>query len=221
MAESDNECGAFCLLTVSFSCSSARDEMEATVTESPFGHLRSSLMSVTLVASATARLTTVVGGAVGASGDFRGPFGVNDALPCVLVAPRTRFVGLAIRSWLVLAEAALPSCAWGEFASDGAGLPAVTGAVEKLEFRSGWGFGPVMVVGLGGNSFGLLIDLSTTAPRSAGWVTISRTFPTDALNLLYKPLSPPCSSPAIPFPSPPDEDEGGDVYSLKVVRVSV
>jgi hypothetical protein len=43
--------------------------------------------------------------------------------------------------------------------------------------------------------------------------------PTEARNLLYKPLRPPCRSPTKPLLSATD-DAGGSVNSLKAVRVS-
>ena len=46
-------------------------------------------------------------------------------------------------------------------------------------------------VGLGNTSLEILWDVSSAAPSSPAETTISLTFPTEALSLLYNPLSPP------------------------------
>lgn len=109
----------------------------------------------------------------------------------------------------------------GEFRSDPRAELCCTVAVEEPITRIG--SEPLFVDGIGLCivAFGLFTEIVSSPAASLPRFTMSFTFPTDALILVYSPLKPPWSSLAIPFESGPEEEDGGDVYSLKVVRASL
>jgi len=134
--------------------------------------------------------------------------------------PRRFFEGLEV-PLCELGNGSLDFVPTGECCSD-PGTKA-RGKLAAEEMATRLGSEPLFVdgVGLCIAPFGLLTDVVSPTASSPPRLTMSFTFPTDALILVYSPLSPPWSSPAMPFESGPEEEDGGDVYSLKVVRVSL
>jgi len=177
-----------------------------------------SLMAFTLI-STTAGLTTDAAAVVRFAGDFKDPVEPEAVLVPTDTTLDDRLEGLDFRapSWAdgssgtgPLEECRLPL-------RDLASVAVFSGGfVDLLRSKS-----TRVGVGVGSACRGLFVEMSSVKLSSPESVTISFTLPTDVLNLLYSPLKPPFNSLTSPLSSPPEDDDGGDVYSLKVVRASL